>query len=267
MRALEILRTVDVIAAEDKRNTANLLAHHGVLGKTISLHQHNEREMSEKIFSRLSQGQNVALVSDAGTPAISDPGSLLVAKAIAEGFRVVPIPGCNAAIAALCASGMSENGFLFYGFLPPKSTARKKELASLKTLTRPLVFYEAPHRILELAGDLEEVFGKEREVVFARELTKRFETIHRARSGEIVSWLQNDPMQQKGEFVVIVAGHEEVQSDELDEKTLRTLRILLASLPLKQAVQLTAEISGENRNRLYELALAMKKEKEAADEN
>ncbi|MHB1299894.1 MAG: 16S rRNA (cytidine(1402)-2'-O)-methyltransferase [Burkholderiales bacterium] len=255
LRALDILKSVDVVAAEDTRTTSGLLKHYGISVRLVSLHQHNEREKSEVVLAHLGEGKQVALVSDAGTPTISDPGSHLVASARNAGFAVVPIPGPNAAITALSASGMSENGFLFYGFLPAKSSARKKALEPLKTLPQTLVFFEAPHRIMDLAGDLSEVLGEERTVVFARELTKLYETIHSCLLGEAGQWLSS---QQKGEFVVIVEGANPVKEEGMSDEAKRVLEILLPDLPLAQAVKLAARISGENRNSLYELALELR---------
>ncbi|MDO8311908.1 MAG: 16S rRNA (cytidine(1402)-2'-O)-methyltransferase, partial [Sideroxyarcus sp.] len=197
LRALEVLGTADAVAAEDTRNTRHLLQHHGIADtRLLALHQHNERGAAEKIIALLQQGQSVALVTDAGTPAVSDPGALLVAEVRSAGFRVIPIPGASAAVTALSASGLDSAHFLFYGFLPNKSAARRSALQTLVEHPYTLVFYEAPHRILECTEDLHAIFGDEREIIFARELTKLFENIHRCKLGEALDWLNSDPNNQ-----------------------------------------------------------------------
>jgi 16S rRNA (cytidine1402-2'-O)-methyltransferase len=257
LRALEVLAAADVLAAEDTRNTAHLLAHHGIsANKLVAVHQHNERGAAEKIIALLQAGQSVAFVSDAGTPAVSDPGALLVQAVRAAGLRVIPIPGANAAMAALSAAGLSEPHFLFYGFLPNKSAARRTALQSLISHPYTLVFYEAPHRIVECVADLCAVLGGERQIVVAREITKLFETIHACVLHDAEAWLLSDSNQQRGEFVVLVSGA--VPQAGLSVETLNTLSLLLEELPLKQAVQLAAKISGANRNELYQRALALK---------
>ncbi len=254
-----MLGTADAVAAEDTRNTRHLLQHHGIADtRLLALHQHNERGAAEKIIALLQQGQSVALVTDAGTPAVSDPGALLVAEVRSAGFRVIPIPGANAAVTALSASGLSAAHFLFYGFLPNKSAARRSALQTLAEHPYILVFYEAPHRILECAEDLREVFGDEREIVFARELTKLFESIHRCKLGEALDWLNSDPNNQRGEFVLLISGA--AAQTGLDAQTERTLSLLLEELPLKQAVQLAVKITGANKNELYQHALGLKQQ-------
>ena len=258
LRALDVLGAVEVVAAEDTRNTRHLLQHHGIGdAKLLALHQHNERAGAEKIVTLLQQGNSVALVTDAGTPAVSDPGALLVEAVRAAGFRVIPIPGASAAIAALSASGLVNPHFLFHGFLPNKSAARRAALQSLADLPCTLVFYEAPHRILECVTDLHAVFGDAREIVFARELTKLFESIHRCPLGTALAWLHSDPNNQRGEFVLLVSGAAP-RNDDLDAQAERVLAVLLAGLPLKQAVGLAVQITGLNKNTLYERALALK---------
>jgi len=258
LRALDVLGAVGVVAAEDTRNTRHLLQHHGIGdAKLLALHQHNERAGAEKIVTLLQQGNSVALVTDAGTPAVSDPGALLVEAVRAAGFRVIPIPGASAAIAALSASGLVNPHFLFHGFLPNKSAARRAALQSLADLPCTLVFYEAPHRILECVTDLHAVFGDAREIVFARELTKLFESIHRCPLGTALAWLHSDPNNQRGEFVLLVSGAAP-RNDDLDAQAERVLAVLLAGLPLKQAVGLAVQITGLNKNTLYERALALK---------
>jgi len=259
LRALEVLGGADAVAAEDTRNTRYLLQHHGIADtRLLTLHQHNERGAAEKVIALLQQGQSVALVTDAGTPAVSDPGALLVAEVRSAGFRVIPVPGASAAVTALSASGLSAPHFLFYGFLPNKSAARRSALQTLAEHPYILVFYEAPHRILECAEDLREVFGDEREIVFARELTKLFESIHRCKLGEALAWLNSDPNNQRGEFVLLISGA--AAQTGLDAETERTLSLLLEELPLKQAVQLAVKITGANKNELYQHALVLKQQ-------
>jgi 16S rRNA (cytidine1402-2'-O)-methyltransferase len=260
LRGLGVLGAADTIAAEDTRNTRHLLQHHGISdARLLALHQHNERGAAEKVISLLQQGQSVALVTDAGTPAVSDPGAVLVQLVREAGFRVIPIPGASAAVSALSASGLSAPHFLFYGFLPNKSAARCSALQALIEHPYTLVFYEAPHRILECTEDLHKVFGDEREIVFAREITKLFESIHRCKLGVAMEGLNSDPNNQRGEFVLLVSGAPE-RAAGLDAATERTLAVLLEELPLKQAVQLAVKITGGNKNELYQRALALKEE-------
>ena len=242
LRALDVLMSADTIAAEDTRNTAHLLTRYGVAAQRLmALHEHNERGAAEKVIALLEQGGSVALVSDAGT------------------YRVIPIPGANAALAALSAAGLPAPHFLFYGFLPNKSAARCRELQELAALPYTLVFYEAPHRILECVSDLQNVFGDDRQIVVAREITKLFENIHRCKLGEAMEWLNADVNNQRGEFVLLVSGASEKQ-EGLDAEAERILQLLLKDLPLKQAVQLAAQISGVGRNELYQRALEIKKQ-------
>ncbi len=258
-RALDVLGAADTVAAEDTRNTAYLLSHYGISGaRLLAMHQHNERAAADKIISLLAEGLSVALVSDAGTPAVSDPGALLVTDVRAAGYKVIPIPGASAAIAALSASGLDNPHFLFYGFLPAKPGARRKALQDLAGHPYTLVFYEAPHRILECAADLQAVFGGEREIVFAREITKLFESIHRCTLGEALAWLEADPNNQRGEFVLLVSGAPP-KGEGLDAEAERVLTQLLQELPLKQAVQLAVQITRAGKNELYQRALELKK--------
>ncbi|MGB8517452.1 MAG: 16S rRNA (cytidine(1402)-2'-O)-methyltransferase [Gallionella sp.] len=257
LRALEILANADVVAAEDTRNTAHLLSHHTIRAKQlIAVHQHNERGAADKIIAQLQAGLSVAFVSDAGTPAVSDPGALLVQAVLAAGLRVIPIPGASAAVAALSAAGLNDEHFLFYGFLPNKSAARCAVLQTLQEHPYTLVFYEAPHRILECVNDLCAVLGGERQIVLAREITKLFETIHSCKLSAAEAWLLSDNNQQRGEFVVLVSGA--TPAAGLSPETERVLKLLLAELPLKQAVQLATQISGAGRNELYQVALRLK---------
>ncbi len=258
LRALDVLASADVIAAEDTRNTSHLLTHHAITAnKLTSLHQHNERAASDNILALLAQGLSVALVTDAGTPAVSDPGALLIQAVHAAGQRVIPIPGANAALAALSAGGLATPHFLFYGFLPNKSAARSRILQDLSSHPYTLVFYEAPHRIIESVADLLTVLGGEREIIFAREITKMFESIHRCKLAEALEWLNGDPNRQRGEFVLLISGAP-APSIDLSAEAEHTLKILLQELPLKQAVQLATQITGANRNELYQRALLIK---------
>ncbi len=258
LRALDVLTSADTIAAEDTRNTAHLLTHYGInANRLLALHQHNERGAAEKVVALLQQGQAVALVTDAGTPAVSDPGAVLVAAVLAAGFRVIPVPGASAAVAALSASGLTAPHFLFYGFLPNKSAARRTALQALVEHPYTLVFYEAPHRILESVADLQAVFGDEREIVLAREITKLFENIHRCTLGEALAWLNSAPNNQRGEFVLLVQAAP-AKPEGLSSETEKILALLLEELPLKQAVQLAVKISGANKNELYQRALELK---------
>ena len=258
LRALDVLTGADTIAAEDTRNSAHLLTHHGITAKRLlALHQHNERGAAAKVIALLAQGQSVALITDAGTPAVSDPGALVVEEVRAAGYRVIPIPGANAAVAALSAAGLAAPHFLFYGFLPNKSAARCKELQSLLEHPYTLVFYEAPHRIIECIADLRTVFGDERQVVLAREVTKLFENIHRCRLDEAMDWLNSDPNNLRGEFVVLLSAAP-ARAEGLSAEVEHVLTVLLKELPLKQAVQLAVQITGVARNELYQRALALK---------
>jgi 16S rRNA (cytidine1402-2'-O)-methyltransferase len=210
------------------------------------------------LVERIKAGATIALVSDAGTPAISDPGALLVARAMEAGVTVCPIPGANAAIAALSAAGLSAPHFLFYGFLPVRSAARRTALEALHELPYALVFYEAPHRVTECVADLAAVLGGEREIVIARELTKLFEAIHRCRLDQAGAWLAADANRQRGEFVLVVSGAQAKVQDGLPAEAERVLRLLLAELPLKQSAALAAAITGARKNELYARALALR---------
>lgn len=252
-RARTTLASVDVVIAEDTRVTAGLLTHCGLRKSMRSMHAHNEARVTVETIDALRSGQSIALVTDAGTPAIADPGARLVRAAHDAGIRVVPIPGPNAAVAALSAAGF-EGAFLFVGFLPEKSSARRKQLAALADRTETLMFYEAPHRIVESIGDLLEVLGAERRIVIARELTKLFESIRSMPLGDAPAWLSADPHHTRGEFVLVIEGaHAKVHDDEHDA----LLRALLSELPLSRAVSLAAKITGVGRNLLYARALVL----------
>jgi 16S rRNA (cytidine1402-2'-O)-methyltransferase len=256
LRALAVLRSAPWIAAEDTRHSQKLLRHYGIGGRLLSLHEHNEAARVERILRCLRAGESVALVSDAGTPCISDPGARLVAAVREAGMPVIPIPGANAAIAALSVSGLDEPRFLFYGFLPAKRGARRAALDSVKALDCALVFYEAPHRVVETIEDLAHCFERDRKLVIARELSKLFETIVCLPLPEAGDWLRADPDRTRGEFVLVVSSPPPVQGLPPDAQ--RTLRLLLEVLPLKQAVGLAAEIASAPRNLLYARALEMR---------
>ena len=260
LRALEILKTVDAIAAEDTRHTSHLLSHFAIQKKLIAVHEHNEQKSAQILLERLQGGESIAIVTDAGTPGISDPGAIVVDVLREAGVNVVPVPGASAVIAALSASGITANGFMFYGFLPASGSQRRKTLESLKAYVSTLVFYEAPHRIIECVEDLAKVLGGERRITIARELTKTFETFHRCPLQEAKIWLESDPNQQRGEFVLLVEAAPAVEEAAISEDAERILRLLLADLPLKQAVKLAAEITGVKKNDLYEFALKLKEE-------
>lgn len=260
LRALEVLRAVDAVAAEDTRHSAQLLTHFGIKARLLALHEHNERRAGEAVLQLLREGKSVALVSDAGTPGISDPGTLLVGMARAAGFPVVPLPGPCAAAAALSAAGLESPHFLFYGFLPASGAARRRELEGLREQACTLVFYEAPHRVLDCVADLAAVLGEARTLVIARELTKTFESFHRCPLGEAAAWLGADANRQRGEFVLLVSGAAAPDAQQVSADDERVLRLLLAELPLKQAVALAAQISGGKKNLLYQHALSLKSE-------
>ena len=255
-RSLEVLKAVAVIACEDTRTSRTLLARFDIATPTMALHGHNERRASAKLLQILQAGKDAALVSDAGTPGVSDPGALLVQAAHRAGVRVVPVPGPSAALAAVSASGFASRGHLFAGFPPATRAARRKALAGLRTAL-PIVFYEAPHRVLETVQDLAERYGAERELVIARELTKKFEEIARMKLGEAPAWLLAGPHRQQGEFVLVIAPAEEA-ADPLAAGE-RVLEVLLESLPASEAARLAARISGASKNALYRRALERSK--------
>lgn len=258
LRALDVLARADLIAAEDTRNTSRLLSHFAISGKLFAFHEHNERQATQRLLAVLESGKSVALASDAGTPGISDPGAFLVGAARAAGIPVVPVPGANAAVCALSAAGIEAPHFLFYGFLPNKGSARRRELEALKGLPYTLVFYESPHRIMDCVCDLSEVLGGERTITFGRELTKVFETVHSVRLGDAPAWLEADPNRQRGEFVLLISGAQPAPAEPVSEQGRRLLSALLAELPLKQAVRIAAEVGGEKKNALYALALKLR---------
>ncbi len=257
LRALEVLKAVSLIAAEDTRHSRKLLAHYGIAGRMFALHEHNEQKVTDKLLKTLLGGDDVALVSDAGTPLVSDPGFYLVRAARQAGIRVAPLPGPSACIAALSVAGLPTDRFVFEGFLPVRAAARSQRLRELATEMRTLVFYESSHRICECLTDMAECMGSDRQATVARELTKTFETIRDGTLAELVDWVQADSNQQKGEFVVVLQGAPARDSD-IDEATEQALTVLIAELPLKQAASLAAKITGLPKNRLYEAGLVIK---------
>jgi 16S rRNA (cytidine1402-2'-O)-methyltransferase len=257
-RARRLLGEVALIAAEDTRHSGALARHFGIHTPMVSLHEHNERERVPQLIDRLRQGDSVAVVSDAGTPLVSDPGYRLVRTALGEGLPVVPVPGPCAAIAALSVSGLPSDRFVFEGFPPAKAGARREYLRGLKLEARTLIFYESAHRIVETLADMAEEFGAQREAVLARELTKQFETVKAAPLGEIARWVTDDTNQQKGEFVVVVRGAEVTAGAAREFEAERLLRVLLRSLPASQAAAAVAELTGLNRQDVYRQALALK---------
>lgn len=256
-RAVQTLRDADLIAVEDTRHSAKLLQHIGVATPMMALHEHNEDKKVEQLVARLAAGENIALISDAGTPLISDPGYQLVKAAMAADIKVSPVPGSSALIAALSASGLASDSFIFEGFLPNKSASRLKKLETIVDESRTLIFYEAPHRIVACLQDMQKVFGAERKAVVARELTKTFETIKNDSLENLLSWIEADTNQQRGEFVVLVQGKEK-DTTAVDKDAEFILDTLLQELPLKQASQLAAKITGIKKNTLYQMGLDKK---------
>lgn len=253
-RALEVLQAVDLIAAEDTRHTGLLLQHFAINARLFALHDHNEQQKAETLLAKLKEGQNIALVSDAGTPLINDPGYHLVRTCREANIRVVPLPGPCAAIAALSAAGLPSDRFCYEGFLPAKSKGRRDTLKALEEEPRTLIFYESTHRLVESLEDICAALGESRYVVLARELTKTWESIHGAPIGELVAWVREDENRRKGEMVLIVEGFK-AQEEALPAAALRTLALLQAELPLKKAAALAAEIHGVKKNALYKYAL------------
>lgn len=259
LRALHVLAIADVVACEDTRNTGHLLTRYGLSKELVSAHEHNEREVADKLIARLRSGARIALVSDAGTPGVSDPGARIVDAVREAGLRVMPLPGASAAISALSASGLVNDQFYFVGFLPAKGKQREAILTSMRAVPATLIFYEAPHRIAETIDALTAVFEPERQVVFARELTKLFEEIHRCPLSQASAWLGMDVHRHKGEFVILLDAVASTD-DTGDADAERILRILLGECSVKQAAALTAQITGRKKNALYERALQIKTE-------
>ncbi len=260
LRALEVLRGASLIACEDTRHTARLAGHFGLSAPLFAVHEHNEREAAVRLVEAIRAGRAVALVSDAGTPGISDPGARAVRTVQEAGLPVVPLPGPSAVATAVSAAGLLDAHFLFAGFLPPKAAARRAELERLGALPAALVFYEAPHRIAETVADLVAMLETERELVIARELTKTFEQIVRLPLPEAPAWLAADDNRHRGEFVLVVSAPPPREAGALDPAAERVLALLLADLPVKQAARLAADITGASRNALYARALALKAE-------
>ena len=256
LRALDILKTVDVVVAEDTRVGSKLLRHFGIDARVIASHEHNERRSAAGIVKLLAEGKSVALTTDAGTPAISDPGSEAVAQARAQGFTVVPIPGASALTAALSVCGQRLSRVMFCGFLPAKDADRRKTLQDLADQSATLVFYEAPHRVLKTVEDMVQILGADGRVALCRELTKLYEEIHVCGLGEARAWLESMPERVRGEFVLVVNGGEPAKEAGADEGE-RVLALLMPELPLKRAVALAAEISGGRKNALYRRALEL----------
>ncbi|MGN2409435.1 16S rRNA (cytidine(1402)-2'-O)-methyltransferase [Pseudomonas syringae] len=261
VRALKVLREVTLIAAEDTRHSSRLMQHFGISTPLAACHEHNERDEGSRFITRLLAGDDVALISDAGTPLISDPGYHLVRQARAAGITVVPVPGACALIAALSAAGLPSDRFIFEGFLPAKAVGRKARLEQVKEEPRTLIFYEAPHRILECLQDMEQVFGADRPALLAREITKTFETLKGLPLGELRAFVEADSNQQRGECVVLVAGWTPPEDEDvIGAEARRILDLLLEEMPLKRAAALASEITGVRKNLLYQVALDKQKE-------
>ena len=255
LRALEVLAQVDLIAAEDTRHSGLLLGHYGIKKPFFALHDHNEQQKTDSLVEKLQQGMNIALISDAGTPLISDPGFHLVRKCRQAGIRVVPLPGACAAIAALCVSGIASDRFCFEGFLPAKSKARQDKLHSLVEEERTLIFYESTHRIMETLADVENILGAERYVVLAREITKTWETVSGASVADLRYWLAEDPNRTKGEMVLIIEGYRETKTEIFSPQAIKALELIAQELPLKKAASIVAQLYGYKKNALYQFGL------------
>jgi 16S rRNA (cytidine1402-2'-O)-methyltransferase len=256
-RAVEVLRSADLIAAEDTRHSRHLLQHFAIDTPVFAYHEHSDDRAQQRILSVLGEGGTVALVSDAGTPLISDPGFKLVRQAQDEGFKVVPIPGACAAIAALSVAGLATDRFLYEGFLPAKAMQRESRLTALAQQTATLVFYEAPHRVIDALGAMVEILGANREAVLAREITKAFETVRRGTLAELQAFVAADPNQRRGEIVIVVAGGAKVEA-VLDAGLERLLLQLADEMPGKRAAAIVAEFSGLRKNQLYDFLLAQR---------
>ena len=255
-RAISVLQQVDIIAAEDTRHSQRLLSHLSIQTKTVAYHEHNEDRMTPKLLADLESGKSIALISDAGTPLISDPGYRLVTQAHDANIKVVPIPGVCAAIAALSAAGLATDSFAFEGFPPAKQGARLHYLEQFSQQRQTMIFYVSCHKIIETLKDMQTVFGGERRIGFAREITKTFETIKRMELSALIDWVEADTNQRKGEIVLVVEGslEEAVDKTQLDQ----LLSILLSELPVKQCVNLAVKLTGENKNDIYRRALELK---------
>lgn len=257
LRALQILKQVDLIAAEDTRRTGLLLQHFAINTRMISLHDHNEQQKTDQLIPQLKQGLSIALVSDAGTPLINDPGYHLVKSCRQAGILVVPLPGPCAAITALSAAGIASDRFCYEGFLPAKRKSRQEVLQALTEEPRTLIFYESPHRLLDTLADMVAIWGAERYVVLARELTKTWESIHGLPVGELLDWVKVDENRSRGEMVLVVQGYRAPKENEvaISLEVKKTLALLQQSLPLKKAAAITAEIYGLKKNALYKYSI------------
>ncbi len=257
-RAVSVLQSVDLIAAEDTRHSGRLMSHFQITTPLVAYHDHGSEAQGERIFAALDAGQDVALISDAGTPLVSDPGYRLVRSAREKAYKVTPLPGACAMITALCAAGLPSDRFCFEGFLPAKQSQRRKALELLASETRTLIFYEAPHRIIATVEDLIDVFGAEREATLARELTKTYETLLNGNLSELLIKIKGDVNQQKGEMVLVVRGFDGAEQSAQEQEEERVLKLLLVDLPVKQAAGLAAKICDAQRNALYKKALILK---------
>ncbi|WP_237057718.1 16S rRNA (cytidine(1402)-2'-O)-methyltransferase [Microbulbifer sediminum] len=257
-RAVEVLQCADLVAAEDTRHSQRLFSHFDIDTPLVAYHDHSDDQRTARIIERLEAGETVALISDAGTPLISDPGYRLVREARNRGIRVVPVPGACAFVAALSAAGLPSDRFTFEGFLPAKSGARARTLEQLAGEERTMVFYEAPHRVADTLDAMAEAFGEHREAVIARELTKAFETFHMAPLAELAAWVRADSNQQRGEIVLMVRGAERKAGATLDDESQRVMKLLMAELPPKRAAAVAAEITGVNKKVLYNWGLEQK---------
>ncbi len=251
-RAIETLREVDLILAEDTRHSGKLLKKFSITSRMKAFHDHNERKISTELIERLKGGEKIALISDAGTPLVSDPGYYLINSAQQEGIRIVPIPGPCALIAALSASGLPSDKFTFHGFLPSRTKARQKKLQELKSETGTQIFYEAPHRLKDTLDDIKDILGSARMACMARELTKRYETIRTGTLIDLTHWLSENPEQCRGEIVLVVEGHHEKHTEEGEDQ--RVLEVLLEYLPPSQAVAAAVKLTGGKKNQLYRMA-------------
>lgn len=258
-RAIEVLSRVDIIAAEDTRHSAPLLRHFGITTHALSLHEHNETERVPQLVELLRAGKSIALISDAGTPLVSDPGFRLVRAARTEGIQVVPVPGACAAIAALSVAGLPSDRFVFEGFSPMRASARQEYFIGLASEERTLIFYESPHRIIDTLADMAHAFGPERKAVVARELTKKFEIVHDGTLTQLHARIRDNSHEHLGEFVILVHGATVPQGD-VDASAEAVLKILLVELPVKQAAALAARITGVSKNALYRRALELRPE-------
>lgn len=255
-RAINTLKAVDIIACEDTRTSGKLLSHFNIEGKTWAYHEHNSEVQTSKIIEMIQQGHPVALISDAGTPLVSDPGFQLVQAAHDAGVKVVPVAGVSAAIAALSVAGLPSDKFSFMGFLPAKTHGRVKQLEGLIDRSETLIFYEAPHRIIACLEDMKAVFGDDRPVTYCRELTKTFETVRKTTLGELSEFVQSDPNQQKGEIVLVLGGQSKATGEDLSQYDSLLTR-LLEDLSVKKAAALASDITGEKKNALYQRLLEL----------